>query len=135
MYQFIDRHNGPRKEDISEMLNAMGVKSMDELIGKIIPSDIRLNKPLILETPLNENAYLEKIKNIASKNKIYRSFIGMGFYRTATPAVILRNIFENPSWYTSYTPYQSEISQGRLEALINFQTMITGLTGMEIANC
>jgi glycine dehydrogenase len=135
MYQFIDRHNGPRKEEINEMLNATGVKSMEELMGKIIPSGIRLDKPLNLDAPLSENAYLEKIKAIASKNKVYRSFIGMGFYRTATPAVILRNIFENPSWYTSYTPYQAEISQGRLEALINFQTMIIGLTGMEIANC
>ncbi|MDR0725778.1 MAG: aminomethyl-transferring glycine dehydrogenase [Prevotellaceae bacterium] len=135
MYQFIDRHNGPRKEEIAEMLNATGVKSMDELIGKIIPSDIRLDKPLNLDAPLSENAYLEKIRAIASKNKIFRSMIGMGFYRTATPAVILRNIFENPSWYTSYTPYQAEISQGRLEALINFQTMIISLTGMEIANC
>jgi glycine dehydrogenase len=135
MYQFIDRHNGPRKEEINEMLSAVGVKSAEELIGKIIPSDIRLDKSLNLDAPLSENAYLEKIKAIASKNKIYRSFIGMGFYRTATPAVILRNIFENPGWYTSYTPYQTEISQGRLEALINFQTMIIGLTGMEIANC
>ncbi|MDR2651416.1 MAG: hypothetical protein LBC68_03755, partial [Prevotellaceae bacterium] len=91
MYQFIDRHNGPRKEEINEMLNATGVKSMDELIGKIIPSGIRLNKPLNLDVPLSENAYLEKIKAIAAKNKVYRSFIGMGFYRTATPAVILRN--------------------------------------------
>jgi glycine dehydrogenase len=135
MYQFIDRHNGPRKEEIGEMLNATGVNSMDELIGKIIPSDIRLAKPLNLDEPLSESAYLEKVKTIASKNKVFRSFIGMGFYRTATPAVILRNIFENPSWYTSYTPYQAEISQGRLEALINFQTMIISLTGMEIANC
>jgi len=135
MYQFIDRHNGPRKEEINEMLNAVGVKTMDELIGKIIPADIRFKQPLNLETPLSENAYLNKIKAIASKNKIYRSFIGMGFYRTAIPSVILRNIFENPSWYTSYTPYQAEISQGRLEALINFQTMIISLTSMEIANC
>jgi glycine dehydrogenase len=117
------------------MLRVSGVKSMEELIGKIIPSDIRLDRPLNLDAPLSENAYLEKIKRIASKNKIYRSFIGTGFYRTATPAVIFRNIFENPGWYTSYTPYQAEISQGRLEALINFQTVIISLTGMEIANC
>jgi glycine dehydrogenase len=135
MYQFIDRHNGPRKEEINKMLLATGVNSMDELVEKIIPSNIRLDKPLNLDAPMSENAYLEKIKSIASKNKIYRSLIGMGFYRTATPAVILRNIFENPSWYTSYTPYQAEISQGRLEALINFQTMIISLTSMEIANC
>jgi glycine dehydrogenase len=88
MYQFIDRHNGPRREETIEMLNAVGVKSMDELIGKIIPSDIRINRPLNLDSPLSEAAYLEKIRTIASKNKIFRSFIGMGFYRTATPAVI-----------------------------------------------
>ncbi|MDR2085677.1 MAG: aminomethyl-transferring glycine dehydrogenase subunit GcvPA, partial [Dysgonamonadaceae bacterium] len=135
MYQFIDRHNGPRREEIIEMLNAVGAESMDELIGKVIPSDIRIARPLNLDSPLSEATYLEKIRAIASKNKTFRSFIGMGFYRTATPAVILRNIFENPVWYTSYTPYQAEISQGRLEALINFQTMIVGLTAMEIANC
>ncbi|MDR0386153.1 MAG: aminomethyl-transferring glycine dehydrogenase [Prevotellaceae bacterium] len=135
MYQFIDRHNGPRKEETDEMLRVAGAETMNELIEKIIPSNIRLNKTLKLDAPLSENACLEKIKAIASKNRIYRSFIGTGFYRTATPAVILRNIFENPGWYTSYTPYQSEISQGRLEALINFQTMIISLTAMEIANC
>jgi glycine dehydrogenase len=135
MYQFIDRHNGPRESEIREMLSAVNVKSMEELTGKIIPSGIRFDKPLNLDAPLSESAYLEKIRAIASKNRIYRSCIGMGFYRTATPSVILRNIFENPVWYTSYTPYQAEISQGRLEALINFQTMIIDLTGMEIANC
>jgi glycine dehydrogenase len=135
MYNFIDRHNGPRGEEISEMLNATGVQSFDELIGKIIPDNIRLPQALHLDSPLSEHAYLEKIRNIASKNIVFRSFIGTGFYRTATPAVILRNIFENPVWYTSYTPYQAEISQGRLEALIVFQTMIVELTGMEISNC
>ncbi|MDR0560085.1 MAG: aminomethyl-transferring glycine dehydrogenase [Prevotellaceae bacterium] len=135
MNQFIDRHNGPRNGDINEMLNLTGVQSIDELMEKVIPSDIRLSEPLKLDAPLSEYAYIEKIKAIMSKNRLYRSFIGMGFYRTSTPAVILRNIFENPSWYTSYTPYQAEISQGRLEALINFQTAIISLTGMEIANC
>ncbi|MDR1898035.1 MAG: aminomethyl-transferring glycine dehydrogenase [Prevotellaceae bacterium] len=135
MYQFIDRHNGSRGKEIDEMLKTVGVKSMDELTSGIIPADILFKEPLKLDEPLSENAYLDKIRTIASKNRIYRSFIGMGFYRTATPAVILRNIFENPAWYTSYTPYQAEISQGRLEALLNFQTMIISLTSMEIANC
>lgn len=135
MYKFVSRHNGPRESEMNEMLRAIGAASIDELIDRTIPADIRLNSPLKLEQPLSEYEYLNKIKTLMSKNKIYRSFIGAGWYRTATPAVILRNIFENPAWYTSYTPYQAEISQGRLEALINFQTMITGLTGMEIANC
>jgi glycine dehydrogenase len=135
MYQFIDRHNGPREADINAMLRSTGVQTIEELIGQIIPSDILLDRPLNLEAPLSESAYLEKIKTMASRNQIFRSFIGMGFYRTATPSVIMRNIFENPAWYTSYTPYQAEISQGRLEALINFQTMIISLTAMEIANC
>ena len=135
MDKFVLRHNGPRESEINEMLSFIGAKSMDELISQTIPDDIRLPKPLNLAPPLSEHEYLNKIKATMSKNKLYRSFIGMGWYRTATPAVILRNIFENPSWYTSYTPYQAEISQGRLEALINFQTMITSLTGMEISNC
>jgi glycine dehydrogenase len=108
---------------------------MDELIGKIIPENIRLKKLPKLDYPLSEQAYIEKIRTVAAKNKLYRSFIGMGYYRTATPAVILRNIFENPAWYTSYTPYQAEISQGRLEALINFQTVVSSLTGMAVSNC
>jgi len=135
MTQFIDRHNGPRNEETGEMLATIGVNSIEELVNKVIPEDIRLKESLKLDAPLSEYAYLNKIKAIASKNKIYRSYIGMGFYRTSTPAVILRNIFENASWYTSYTPYQAEVSQGRLEALINFQTMVISLTSMEIANC
>ena len=135
MDQFVNRHNGPRNEEINGMLSEIGAKSMEDLVSKVIPADIRFKEPLKLDAPLSEYAYLNKIKSIASKNKLYRSLIGMGFYRTVTPAVIMRNIFENPSWYTSYTPYQAEISQGRLEALINFQTMVISLTGMEIANC
>ena len=132
---FIDRHNGPRASELDHMLKHIGVSSVEELISQTLPKDIRLPKPIALPEGLTEYEFFSKIKEIASKNKIYRSLIGMGYYNTATPAVILRNIFENPSWYTSYTPYQAEISQGRLEALINYQTMVMDLTGMEIANC
>ncbi|MHC1705629.1 MAG: aminomethyl-transferring glycine dehydrogenase [Tenuifilaceae bacterium] len=131
---FVSRHNGPRDYELDEMLKVVGVSSLDELIDQTIPKSIRLPKPLNLPAPLSEHEYLGKIKEIATKNKVYRSFIGLGYYGTATPSVILRNIFENPSWYTSYTPYQAEISQGRLEALLNFQTMVMDLTGMQIAN-
>lgn len=135
MDKFVLRHVGPREHEIDSMLKAIGVSSLDELINQTVPSSIRLKTPLELEAPLSEYEFLNKMKAIASKNKIYRTFIGMGYYRTALPAVIQRNIFENASWYTSYTPYQAEISQGRLEALINFQTMVISLTGMEMANC
>lgn len=132
---FMSRHIGPRESEYAEMLSKCGVSSIDELIDQIIPKSIRLKEKLKLSPELTEYEYINKIKEIASKNKMYRSFIGMGYYGTATPAVILRNIFENPGWYTSYTPYQAEISQGRLEALLNFQTVVTELTGMEISNC
>ena len=136
MYQdFAYRHNGPRDFQIKEMLEAMGVESLDELISQTVPADIMLDKPLALAPAVSESEYLTSLKEIAAKNKPFRSMIGMGFYGTASPSVILRNIFENPSWYTSYTPYQSEISQGRLEALIVFQTMISSLTGFPLANC
>lgn len=108
---------------------------MNELINQIVPESIRLKEPLALDKGISEYEFAQKIKEIGSKNKLYRSFIGMGYYPTYTPAVIQRNIFENPSWYTSYTPYQAEISQGRLEALLNFQTAVISLTGMEISNC
>lgn len=132
--RFVTRHIGPRDSEIGEMLKAVGVKTLDELIDQTVPKGIRMDKPLNLPEPLSEQEYLAKIKGIASKNKVFSSFIGMGYYRTHTPSVILRNIFENPGWYTSYTPYQAEISQGRLEALINFQTVVMDLTGMEMAN-
>ena len=136
MYQdFAYRHNGPRDFQIKEMLEAIGVESLDELISQTVPADIMLDKPLALASAVSESEYLTSLKEIAAKNKPFRSMIGMGFYGTASPSVILRNIFENPSWYTSYTPYQSEISQGRLEALIVFQTMISSLTGFPLANC
>lgn len=132
---FSKRHIGPRENEYSEMLKRVGVSSIEELMSQIIPPSIRLKSELAIDAPLTEYEYINKIKGLASKNKAYRSFIGMGYYGTSVPAVVLRNIFENPGWYTSYTPYQAEISQGRLEALLNFQTVITELTGMEISNC
>jgi glycine dehydrogenase len=132
---FVSRHIGPRESEYVEMLAKCGVSSVDELVDQIVPKSIRLKENLKLSPALTEYEYLNRIKEIASKNKLYRSFIGMGYYGTATPSVILRNVFENPGWYTSYTPYQAEISQGRLEALLNFQTVVTELTGMEISNC
>lgn len=134
-FTFADRHNGPRDYQVDKMLTTIGVKSMDELIRQTVPSDIILPEPLKLDSPISEYEYLKKLKETAAKNKRFRSMIGLGFYGTATLPVVLRNILENPSWYTSYTPYQAEISQGRLEALINFQTMISSLTGFEMSNC
>jgi len=132
--KFIYRHNGPRENEIPAMLKKIGVSSLDDLIGQTIPASIRLKKSLKLSPALTERKYFRRILEIASKNKVFDSYIGLGYYDTITPAVILRNIVENPSWYTSYTPYQAEISQGRLEALLNFQTMVCDLTGMELAN-
>ena len=131
---FIQRHIGPTKAEQEKMLKKIGVKSLDELIDKTLPEGIRLKKPLKLPKPMNEFEYTNHLKEIAEKNKIHKSYIGMGYYETIMPAVIQRNMLENPGWYTSYTPYQAEISQGRLEALLNFQTVILELTGMEVAN-
>ena len=133
--QFVTRHIGPSQEDVQEMLDTIGVKSVDELIGQVMPQSIRLHKPLPLDEPMTEVQFAAHIRSLADRNQTLRSFIGMGYYPNSMPAAIIRNVFENPSWYTSYTPYQAEISQGRLEALLNFQTMIVSLTGMEIANC
>ena len=132
---FVDRHNGPRPAQEKQMLEVLGVSSLEELIGQTVPKDILLKEPLKLDPAMSEHAYLARLREIASKNRNLRSLIGLGFYGTASPAVITRNVFENPCWYTSYTPYQAEISQGRLEALINFQTMISSLTGFGLANC
>lgn len=132
--RFVSRHLGPRENEINEMLDFIGVSSMDELMEQTVPSTIRLKKPLKLKEGLTERKYFRQILDLAGKNKVYNTYIGMGYYDTITPAVILRNVLENPAWYTSYTPYQAEISQGRLEALLNYQTMICELTGMEIAN-
>lgn len=130
-----DRHIGIQEEDLPVMLEKIGVKSLDELINKTIPSKIRLKEPLPLAAPMTEREFAEHITELASQNKIYTSYIGMGWYDSITPAVIQRNVFENPVWYTSYTPYQTEVSQGRLEALMNFQTVISDLTAMPLANC
>ncbi|MFA4851348.1 MAG: aminomethyl-transferring glycine dehydrogenase [Bacteroidales bacterium] len=131
---FIGRHIGPESEEIEKMLAVVGVKSVDALIAETIPQSIRMKESLTLSKGINEYEYISHLKKIGSKNKIYKSFIGLGYYNTITPCVIQRNILENPGWYTAYTPYQAEISQGRLEALLNFQTMIIDMTGMEIAN-
>jgi glycine dehydrogenase len=131
---FVDRHIGPRSEAMVHMLQELGVKSLDALIAETIPAAIRLDEDLNLETPRSESEILAELRAIAAKNQLYRSFIGLGYHDCITPPVILRNIFENPGWYTQYTPYQAEIAQGRLEALLNFQTMVMELTGMEIAN-
>ena len=131
---FAIRHIGPRKADLESMLKTVGVESMEQLIYETIPNDIRLNKDLTLDDAMSEYEYLEHITALSSKNKIFKSYIGLGYHQAITPPVIQRNILENPGWYTAYTPYQAEIAQGRLEALINFQTMVTDLTGMELAN-
>ncbi len=130
-----ERHNGINLTEQQVMLEKIGVGSLDELIDKTIPANIRLQKPLELDQAMTERQFAEHINMLASKNKPYTSYIGLGWYDTITPAVIQRNIFENPVWYTSYTPYQAEVSQGRLEALMNFQTVISDLTAMPLANC
>jgi glycine dehydrogenase len=132
--KFVNRHIGPRNSELAVMMEKIGVTSLDELIGQTVPENIRLKNPLNLSEGLTERQYFRKILDLASKNKVFNTYIGMGYYDTVTPAVILRNVLENPVWYTSYTPYQAEISQGRLEALLNFQTMVCELTAMEIAN-
>lgn len=131
---FVDRHIGPRAAEIEAMLKVVGAASLEDLIDQTVPAKIRLQSPLALEPPRTEGQILTELRELASRNKLYRSFIGMGYYDCIMPPVVMRNIFENPGWYTQYTPYQAEISQGRLEALLNFQTMITDLTGMDIAN-
>src|SRR6266516_5202432 len=130
--EFADRHIGPNDEETDEMLEQIGVKSVEELINKTIPKNILIKKDIDDATPMSEFEYLEELKKIAAKNKVYKSYIGQGYYDTIVPGVILRNLFENPGWYTQYTPYQAEIAQGRLESLLNFQTMVIDLTGMEI---
>lgn len=134
--QFINRHLGTDESALTEMLSVIGVSSVDELMTQVIPHSIRIKKiPDLPETGMSEAEFAQHIRQIADKNKIFRSLIGMGYYRTAVPAVIIRNVLENPSWYTSYTPYQAEISQGRMEALLTFQTAMAELTGMEVCNC
>ena len=130
-----NRHIGINEQEEQLMLQKIGVKSLDELIDKTLPKNIRLKQPIDLPEAMNEYEFAQHIAQLASKNKLYTTYIGQGWYGTITPAVIQRNVFENPVWYTSYTPYQTEVSQGRLEALMNFQTVITDLTGMPLANC
>lgn len=132
--QFQSRHIAPSAADTAKMLKTIGVNTLDELIGQTIPQKIRLTKPLNLPAAKSEFDYLNTLKQTASKNKVFKSFIGKGYYDVIVPGVIQRNILENPGWYTQYTPYQAEIAQGRLQALLNFQTMVIDLTGMEIAN-
>jgi glycine dehydrogenase len=131
---FVHRHIGPSENDSQAMLEVLGLSSLGELVNKTIPAQIRLNKPLRLEEAQSEHAVLNRLREIASRNKVFRSYIGMGYYDCITPPVIQRNILENPGWYTQYTPYQPEISQGRLEALLNFQTMVADMTGLPFAN-
>ncbi|MFA9479383.1 aminomethyl-transferring glycine dehydrogenase [Phycisphaerales bacterium AB-hyl4] len=131
---FASRHVGPRWHDITEMLATLGLSSLEELAGVTVPGDIRLKQPLNLDPALDEHAALAKLRKLAEKNRVLRSMIGQGYYDTHTPPVIQRNVLENPLWYTPYTPYQPEISQGRLEALLNYQTMVSDLTGLPVAN-
>ncbi|NOS56834.1 MAG: aminomethyl-transferring glycine dehydrogenase [Cyclobacteriaceae bacterium] len=132
--KFESRHNAPNANQIAEMLKVVKAKSVDEVIDQTVPANIRLKKALNLPAAQSEFEFLNEFKKMVSKNKIYKSYIGTGYYNCITPGVILRNILENPGWYTAYTPYQAEIAQGRMEALINYQTMVIDLTGMEIAN-
>ncbi|MBT8213130.1 MAG: glycine dehydrogenase (aminomethyl-transferring), partial [Acidimicrobiia bacterium] len=131
---FAPRHIGPRPEDIAAMLEVVGSGSLDELIDKAVPSIIRSDDALDIPAALSESEALAALRHIADRNEVFTSMIGLGYTNTITPAVIRRNVLQDPSWYTAYTPYQPEISQGRLEALLNFQTMVMDLTGMEIAN-
>ncbi len=132
--EFASRHLGPRDQDVSEMLQTIGVADMNELVARTVPESIRMQQSLDIPAAMSEADYLRFIKEVSLKNKVFRSYIGQGYYDTHTPSVILRNIFENPGWYTQYTPYQAEISQGRLESLLNFQTVVSDLTALPIAN-
>jgi glycine dehydrogenase len=131
---FVLRHVGPSQNEVQEMLNTLGIDSMNELVKKTIPSDILLSKNLNLDEAMSEQEYLTHIHELSVQNKLFKNYIGLGYHPTITPGVIQRNILENPGWYTAYTPYQAEIAQGRLEALLNYQTMVVELTGMELAN-
>jgi glycine dehydrogenase len=133
-YEFAGRHIGTNETEKNEMLKTIGIDSLDALIDKTIPAAIRLKSPLKLPVAQTEFEYLDELKKVDAKNKVFKTYIGQGYYNTITPSVILRNVFENPGWYTQYTPYQAEISQGRLESLLNYQTMVCDLTGLELAN-
>ena len=131
---FALRHIGVNEENYQQMFKTVEIDNLDQLIYETIPDDIRLKKNLELPAALSENEFLEHIQTLADKNKVFKSYIGLGYHEGLLPSPIKRNILENPGWYTAYTPYQAEIAQGRLEALLNFQTMICDLTGMELAN-
>ena len=131
---FALRHIGPSPLEQKAMLNTIGVTSIEQLVSETVPADIRLEKDLDLEAAMSEQEYLNHIYELSKLNKVFKSYIGLGYHPSNLPAVIQRNILENPGWYTAYTPYQAEIAQGRLEALLNYQTMVIDLTGMEIAN-
>src|SRR5580765_3935765 len=131
---FAARHIGIEPSDVPDMLQVIGTDSLDQLIKESVPDSIRLQKPLDLPAAISEYEYLNEIRQTAKKNKLFGTYIGMGYYGTITPPVILRNLFENPGWYTQYTPYQAEIAQGRLESLLNFQTVVSDLTGLPLAN-
>src|SRR3989442_1510235 len=131
---FVPRHIGPTPEEVEQMLAIVGFDSLEALIDDAVPSSIRLREPLKLPAARSEHEALAELKAVMSKNKGFRSYIGMGYSDCITPPVVQRNVLENPGWYTAYTPYQAEISQGRLEALLNFQTMVTDLTALNIAN-
>ncbi|PSK90702.1 aminomethyl-transferring glycine dehydrogenase [Taibaiella chishuiensis] len=133
-HEFLQRHVGPDEQETREMLDTIGIDSLDELIDKTVPKAIRLPRPLELPAAVSEAEYLRQLKNISLGNKVSKTYIGQGYYDTHTPSVILRNVFENPGWYTQYTPYQAEIAQGRLESLLNFQTIVSDLTALPIAN-
>src|SRR6266536_5481967 len=132
--RFVDRHIGPRRDDSRQMLEELGFKSLEAMTDAVVPANIRLRRPLHLSAGRSEFGLLNELRSLAAKNQVFRSFIGLGYHDCITPPVTQRNILENPGWYTPYTPYQAEISQGRLEMLLNFQTMICDLTGLEISN-
>lgn len=132
--KFVSRHNGPRENEVAQMLAKIGVSSIDELISQTVPTNIRLKQPLRVAPAMSEFQYSKHLKALGKKNKVFRTYIGLGYYNNILPAVIQRNVLENPGWYTAYTPYQAEIAQGRLEAILNFQTMVMDLTAMPIAN-
>ena len=132
--EFIARHIGPGERDQQVMLQRLGLPSLQALVAQVVPKVILANEPLTLDEGCTEQQALSELRSIADNNRVYKSFIGQGYYNCHTPSVIQRNILENPAWYTAYTPYQPEISQGRLEALLNYQTLIVDLTGMDLAN-
>jgi len=133
-FDFASRHIGVNEEEVAQMLKQIGVRSLDQLINETVPSSIRLKNKLKIPAALSEYQFLNELRTTSLQNEVFKSYIGLGYYNCIVPGVIQRNVLENPGWYTAYTPYQAEIAQGRLEALLNFQTMVMNLTGMDIAN-